>query len=409
MYFAKLGVSLCLILILGVGLMNVAAQDAQPVSAVDGILAAFDQYPLVAIGETHGVKELGDLYQAIVRAPGFADKADAIVVEFGNAFYQSVIDRYIAGEEIPYEELSHVWRDVVGAGFGSLDAPMYEQFFTAVRDVNQTLPADQRLRVLLGDPAVDWGTVTSAADLDSAMQSRDTYFANVVDTEVMQKGLKALIITGGAHLSRGPAPMIVSFDGAGSTQGAVSPDMPEQPKLMLDILDEKYPDQTYVVQVHTGFIDSQCNTDTESKFAGWSTPALAPVKGTWLEIVQCVAYPMDFMQRFGAPNDAGVTISAPPGGGMIAPPPNAPAQAVISGDVFPPGQAPFPTITADAYVYLGARDSLTMSVPDPAIYTDAYLTELERRRQILRGQPLDRAKLTNRPTRLIDAFPLPAA
>lgn len=71
----------------------------------------------------------------------------------------------------------------------------------------------------------------------------------------------------------------------------------EPPKLLLQILDEKYPGQTYVVQVHTGFVDAQCNTDIEANLAGWTTPALAPVKGTWLEAVQCPVFPSNRMMR----------------------------------------------------------------------------------------------------------------
>jgi len=400
MRIVKLGLIACLLL--GVGLTSVqAAQggEAQPMNAVDGILAAFDRYPLVAIGETHGLKELGDFYQALVRAPGFAEKADAIVVEFGNAFYQDVIDRYVAGEDVPHEQLSHVWRDVVGAGFGALDAPMYEGFFTAVREVNQTLPEAQRLRVFLGDPPLDWSTVSSAADIDSAMQQRDSHFASVVENQVLKPGLKALIIIGGAHLSRGPVPMMITSQQSGPGSAPSKPS--DLPQMMLQILDKDYPGQTFVVQVHTGYLDSQCNTDVESKLVAWPTPGLALVKGTWLESVQCLPYPQDIIMPMGGEL---TTQGGPPGQSMN----QAGGGAVPGGQVIQPGQLPFPAITADAYLYLGARDSLTMSVPDPAIYDDAaYFAELNRRSQILRGQPLDKAQLTNRPARLIDAFPLP--
>ena len=46
---------------------------------------------------------------------------------------------------------------------------------------------------------------------------------------------------------------------------------------------------------------------------------------------------------------------------------------------------------ADAYLYLGARTSLTASHPNPAIYRGdpVYLAELQRRRTLLFGRPLD--------------------
>ena len=34
-----------------------------------------------------------------------------VVIENGNARYQDVMDRYVRGDEVPYEALRHVWHD----------------------------------------------------------------------------------------------------------------------------------------------------------------------------------------------------------------------------------------------------------------------------------------------------------
>ena len=87
-----------------------------------------------------------------------------IVVEFGNARYQAIIDRFVAGEDVPHPELQKVWQNTTQA-HPVWDSPIYEEFFRAVRAVNATLPTERRLRVLLGDVPIDWDRVTSLEDL----------------------------------------------------------------------------------------------------------------------------------------------------------------------------------------------------------------------------------------------------
>src|SRR6266702_763198 len=90
-----------------------------------------------------------DLRIAVVRHPDFARKVRSIVVEFGSTTEQSTLDRYIRGENVSRAQLERVWKTTSN---GVWDAPIYADFFTAVRDVNSTLPADARIRVFGGDP-----------------------------------------------------------------------------------------------------------------------------------------------------------------------------------------------------------------------------------------------------------------
>src|SRR5262245_12082316 len=66
--------------------------------AVEGIIDAFARFPIVALGELHWSLDEHEFIAALVKHPAFADKVNDIVVEFGNAKYQPVMDRYIAGE-----------------------------------------------------------------------------------------------------------------------------------------------------------------------------------------------------------------------------------------------------------------------------------------------------------------------
>ena len=72
-----------------------------------------------------------------------------------NARYQTVMDRFVAGEDVADVDLRRVWQDTTAATT-IWDVPIYEEFFRAVRAVNATLRPERRLRVLLGDPPIDW-------------------------------------------------------------------------------------------------------------------------------------------------------------------------------------------------------------------------------------------------------------
>jgi hypothetical protein len=71
------------------------------------------------------------------------------------------MDRLVRGDDVPNELLRRVWQDTTQL-FTTFDIPIYEQFFRAVRVLNAALPRSRQLRVLLGDPPMDWDRVTSA-------------------------------------------------------------------------------------------------------------------------------------------------------------------------------------------------------------------------------------------------------
>src|SRR5262245_23849898 len=129
---------------------------AVPIDPIAGILDAFKTHDVVALSEGSHGNEQGHAFRlALIRDPRFSSTVNDIVVEFGNALYQDVIDRFVQGQQVPYEELRKVWQDTTQRTT-VWDRPIYEEFYRAVRDVNTKLPAERRLRVLLGDPPVDW-------------------------------------------------------------------------------------------------------------------------------------------------------------------------------------------------------------------------------------------------------------
>src|SRR6266516_1122562 len=125
---------------------------------VKGIVSTFDDADMVALAATRG-KMGSDLRIQLVRHPDFPKRVRSIVVEWGNSLYQPVLDRYINGEDAPVTELQRVWRDQTQVA--SWDSPIHADFFTAVREVNKSLPRSKRLRVLGGDSPIDWSKVNT--------------------------------------------------------------------------------------------------------------------------------------------------------------------------------------------------------------------------------------------------------
>ena len=79
---------------------------AVPVDPIVAILDAFRTHQIVAVSDPHGNEQAHAFRLALVRDPRVADVVNDIVVEFGNALHQGAIDRYVAGEDVPYESTS---------------------------------------------------------------------------------------------------------------------------------------------------------------------------------------------------------------------------------------------------------------------------------------------------------------
>jgi hypothetical protein len=133
---------------------------------------------MVAIGDAHAGQEFRDLLLAMLSDPRLYEAASDIIVEFGNAFCQDTLDKFIlAGEPVSDAGLRLVWRDTTQSPNIVVDSPVYEQVYRRVRVVNWTLPADKKIRVLAGDPPFDWSTVTSASQIPFRQQ--DLYPASL--------------------------------------------------------------------------------------------------------------------------------------------------------------------------------------------------------------------------------------
>jgi hypothetical protein len=134
-----------------------AQVDPIPKNATAAVLKAFEAHDIVMLGEIHGNKQEYEWLDSLVADPEFADRVDDIVMEFGNSLYQKSVDRYIAGEAVPIEEVQRAWRNVLGLG---PPPPIYGDLYKAVRETNLRRRGKQ-MRVLCGDPGKDPGRAGS--------------------------------------------------------------------------------------------------------------------------------------------------------------------------------------------------------------------------------------------------------
>jgi len=291
--------------------------NPQPQDATAAILAAFDRYDVVGISAAHSHEKLDNFLLSLVQRPDFTSKVNDVVVECGNRRFQPVLDRFVAGDDVPIEDVRRIWRDTTVLMCGL--SGFYEQFFPAVRELNRGLSPAKRLRVLAADPPVDWSLGDRATVLQGA--DRDASITAVITTEVLARHRKALVLIGVGHLAHD--------DGRGTAVSAY---------------EKTYPGRTFVIQTHNGFaafFDLERGHQLEARMRSWPTPSIVALKGSWLADLDLPYFIWPFPKRI-----AGKAI----------------------------------TDLADAYLYLGPGGSLTYErTPDTILNDTAYIAELSRR------------------------------
>jgi len=314
---------LCLVSLFPALLFASGTNDqAQPEDASHAIIEAFNTNSIVMFGEVHASTQEYEFLRALVSSPKFADKVDDIVVEYGNSLYQKVVDRYIAGDDVSIEEVQKAWRNTMALGPVS---PVYPSFYEAVRLVNRQRIGRHQLRIVLGDPYINWDNVKSREDVGPYLAHRDEFYASVVKDEVLAKHHRALLVEGWPHFARPPAgPGYVEKELR--TAGAT----------------------TFVIVFGTNAVDGY--KDLDKRFDTWKLPALMPLKGSWVG--------------------------------------DLPAMPVLSGGGIPAGPNPLKLQdVADALLYLGSRDALTsVNMSRADLEGTPYGREIARRLEILFGQ-----------------------
>ena len=329
---------------------DVRGQDsarAQPleaptvVNAFDGILHAFQNHSLVGIGDDHNSAQEEDFYAALVRDPRFSTEVGNVVVEFGGAAHQDILDDYLNGQEVSYADLRTIWADVVGwiptvTGLG------YANFFAQVREVNLALPRERRIHVWLGEPPIDWSKIKTRAAFEPILAQRDTHAAEVIEKNILGPGKKAIVIYGDFHFYNDV--------------------------LLRHLVEKQYPNAFFIVAMYAGYATKACTASFEAGIPDWPVPALVtPLRGTLLES-KLYRRDCDVEPRTSLPFKPSMSE----------------AQKVQFGDAIERMDS---GVDGDALLFLGKADTLTRTPMEPSIYLDlAYRREIERRLQLAFGQ-----------------------
>jgi hypothetical protein len=134
-----------------------------------------------------------------------------------------------------------------------------------VRRINGKLPGEKKLRILAGDPPLDWGKVKEQSQV---MLDRDANIALVMEKEVLSKHRKALMLFGTFHLFH------------------KNKTAPKGLESAVQRYETNYPGVTMVIGTSMIFDNSTAppaDGELEARMAAWPVPSLMRyVKGTWL-------------------------------------------------------------------------------------------------------------------------------
>src|SRR5215469_5756224 len=172
------------------------------IDAIQGIVSAFHQHPVVIVAEDHWLQQAGDFYVRLVRDKQFEETVQDIGIEFASRNNQALLDKYIAGAKVSSADVKHIWRETTKvAGW---ESPIYATWLVAIRQVNEGLPPSRRLRVLAGDSSVDWSQIHTHAEW-AALGDNNVSFAEVIEKDVLAKKHRAFVVLGANHVRKSGA------------------------------------------------------------------------------------------------------------------------------------------------------------------------------------------------------------
>ena len=323
--------------------------------AVEAILRITDSVPIVAIGDIHEVAELGAFRLRLLRDPRLPEHVQDIVIEGGNSLYQAVANRFVNGEPVSDDSLRLIWNNTTQSPFNTLDVPTYaEDVLRTVREVNGSLPASRRLRVLLADPPLEWRAIATRADLQGKTDRTGSHYRVLMDS-VISRNRHALFFCGTVHLYKATA---------------IGREAPAMRNVVQRILAAR-PRSVFVILVYDGFGGSAAFAN--SLFTKMTRGTLARIADGPLADL-----PVDqvFAATPGAPNTA-------------------PPAVIFLGADSAAMQGNFTGLRlgdiGDAYLFVGSVPELTLSRPNLQRYRDhpELLAELDRRQLIRTGTHFD--------------------
>ncbi len=175
----------------------------QPIDAEQFILSTYKECNIIGISEgPHGLENSHKFFLKLVSNKKFQKTINVLIVEFCSIEYQDVLDDYIMGKKNNIKELRKAWRESTQNSNGHWDAPVYFNLLKKIRDVNKKLPKKKKIRVLAGDPGMDWQSINTNKDYFRGLSQRDILPAHLAIEYGITLNKKVLLIYGGLHFPK---------------------------------------------------------------------------------------------------------------------------------------------------------------------------------------------------------------
>lgn len=247
-----------------VATQTTAPRPPTPAEPIAAILDAFRTHEIVTLTDPHGNVQVQEFLLSLIRDPRFAEIVDDLVVETASARYQDAIDRFIRGDDVGREVLRKAWEEHTVPNTVTAGGVHTEETIRTVRALNASLDDSRKLRVIAGDPPIDWGNVTIQEDHRRWIELRDSYPADLIRRQVLDRGRRALVMYGQGHLQR--RQIVSNYDmSTWQSQTVVS-------------LIERDP----AVRVFNIWTVLDRTVSLPDGVASWPVPALAALQGTTL-------------------------------------------------------------------------------------------------------------------------------
>jgi hypothetical protein len=314
---------------------------AVPVEPIPAIVDAFRSHAVVTFSDPHGVDQLEAFELSVVSDPRIRGIVNDVVIENGNARYQDLMDKFVRGETVPYPMLRRVWDETTQPQAGITTG--VPALYRTIRDVNAKLPPAQQLRVLLGDPPIDWDSVRNRDDYDKWFNQRDTHPADLIQREVLAKKRHALVVYGQlGHTER--KNVVANYETEGPAQTLISR------------LERRTGIRAFTIWWSLDVAQFQADA------VSWPVPSLALIHGTTIGATDFGLF-------------SGNTIRVAVKDGKIVPIPKEQWRTVKSEDLF------------DAILYLGGPSAVSSKPLSPSICSDKGYVETRLARMTLIGLP----------------------
>jgi hypothetical protein len=323
-----------------------APRKAVPVEPIAAIVDALRTHDVVALTDPHSNVQVQTFLLSLIGDPRFVSSVNDIVIETASARYQDAIDRFVRGDDVQRDVLRKAWEEHVVPNSLGVQA---EEVIRAVRATNASLRSERRLRVIAGDPPIDWDNITSAEDLQRWVELRDSYPSDLIRRQVLDRGRRALVLYGQGHLQR--RQILSNYDMSTWQSQTVVSLLGHDPAVR-------------IFNVWT-LLDS--NVELPDEVASWHAPSLAELQGTSMGAKDFE----DFSRGFGFGTRFGIR------NGQLVPLPRQEWQTMRMEDQF------------SAILYLGPPSSMTYATVPAALCQDSRFVDVRVQRLKRFGPPVE--------------------